>query len=168
MILWIKPLKEKEEAESRIRGEFESQIMSRDMGDHLNKVPFDFSDVDDDKLEEVAKIRTRTLKSVFDTTYKAEYVDGKIVVKDFDGNVLKNQATLEPVPVSDVLNTLAKELGLNLKSPESGGQGGSSSGKNGSRFKDVAEFQDHCAANNIVPTSAEGLALLKDSGLKLY
>lgn len=159
---------EKEEAEARIKAQFENQIMSRDMNDHISKVPFDFSDVEEDKLEEAQASRREILNSVFASRYNTVYQDGKIVVTDKEGNVVKNSATLDPVPVSNVLLDVAKGVGLKLTSPESGGQGGTSTGKNGSRFKDEADFREHCKANGIVPTSPEGIALLKESGLKLY
>jgi len=159
--------KEKDEAEVRIKGEYESKIMSRDMSDHIARIPFDFTDVDEDKMDEARKSRQEILASVFASRYKTKYDDGKIIVNDQDGNPIRNPNTLEPIPVSDVLRSVAKDVGMKLKSPEAGGQGGSSSGSKGSRFKDVGEFTSYCAEKGIVPTSAEGLALLKESGLKL-
>ena len=159
--------KEKDEAEVRIKGEYESKIMSRDMGDHIARIPFDFTDVDEDKMDEARKSRQEILASVFASRYNTKYDDGKIVVNDKEGNPLRNPNTLEPIPVSDVLRNVAKDVGMKLKSPEAGGQGGTSSGSKGSRFKDVDEFTSYCAEQGIVPSSAEGLALLKESGLKL-
>lgn len=161
-------LKEKEEAEINIRADFESKMMSRDMDDLMNRVPFDFSDVDADDLDKTSEIRKRMLRNTFDATYDTKLADGKLIVTDKKGEALKNPATLEPIPATDVINSLAKELGMKLKSPESGGQGGSSSGNSGSRFKNVDEFSAYCRDNGIVPTSAEGLKLLRESGLKLY
>jgi len=158
-------LTEKEETEARIKADFESKILQRDMKDHVNKVPFDLSDVKEDELEKAYQMRQRTLTSVFDTTYDTELIDGNIVVKDKEGNVLKNQATLEPIPVSNVLSSLAKEVGIKLKSPETGGQGGKSSGSKSTAFKSVAEYNEYCEQNNILPTSREGLTLFAESGL---
>jgi hypothetical protein len=158
---------EKEEAVSDAESKLTTQLMTRDMDDHVSRVPFDFSDVEEDKMDEASKSRTEILKSVFASRYTTVYNEGKIIVQDKEGNVLKNQATLEPVPVADVLLDVSKSIGLKLISPESGGQGGSSSGKNGSRFKNVDEFYAHCRDKSINPTSDEGIKILKDSGLKL-
>jgi hypothetical protein len=163
-----KLVKEKEEAEKRITHDYESKILKRDLNDYINNVPFDFSDVEEADMDKVSSIRKRTLTSVFETTYTPELIDGKIIVKDKDGDVLKNEATREPIPVSDVLSSLAKEVGLKLISPESGGQGGKSSGSKSSLFKSVDDYISYCEDKGIQPTSAEGLKLLKESGLKLY
>ena len=149
-------VKEKEEAEVRIKNDFESQIMNRDMSDYVSRVPFDFSDVEEDLLRVVA------------SRYNTAYVEGKIIVQDKEGNVIKDRATLEPVPVANVLLDVAKSVGMKLKSPESGGQGGSSSGASGARFKDVAEYYAYCTEKGINPHSDEALEQLKKSGLKLY
>jgi len=161
-------VKEGEEAEVRIKSEFESQIINRDLSDLYNSVPFDFSDVNDDELASAQETRKFVLKGVFETNYGAKMNEGKLVVTDKNGDILKDPNTFAPIPVSNVFNDLAKKAGLKLKSPESGGQGGSSSGQKGSRFKDVDEFNQYCIDNKIVATSAEGLAILKDSGLKLF
>jgi len=160
-------MKEKEEAVKDAEVKLTSQLMARDMADQIARVPFDLSDVEEDNLDQTLQSRQEILSSVFSGRYDTEYIDGKIVVKDKDGNVIKNQATLDPVPFENVLLDVAKTVGMKLKSPESGGQGGSSSGKNGSRFKTVDDFSAYCEAKGIVPTSAEGLAILKDSGLKI-
>ena len=159
--------KEKEEAVANAEAKLTSQLMARDMADQIGRVPFDLSDVEEDKLDETLNSRKEILSSVFQGRYDTKYIDGKIVVQDKDGNILKNQATLDPIPFENVLLDVAKTVGMKLKSPESGGQGGSSSAKNGSRFKSVDEFTEHCRSKGIVPTSAEGLTLLKESGLKL-
>jgi len=159
---------EKDDAVKDAETKFQGQIMTRDMDKYYDDIPFDLADVEEDKLKETKAIRKRTLKSVFETTYSTELVEGKIIVKDKQGDVIKTKATLEPVPVSDVLVGLAKDLGQKLTSPESGGQGGSSSGQKGSRFKDQDEFEKYCAGKGILTTSAEGLKILADSGLKLF
>jgi len=161
-------VKEKEEAEKRIKGEFESQLINRDLTDLYNNVPFDLSDVKEDELDAAKDTRKFVLKGVFETNYSTKMDEGKLVVTDKKGEMLKDPNTFAPIPVSNVLTDLAKKAGLKLKSPESGGQGGSSSGNKGSRFKDVAEFYSYCSEKGIAPTSNEGLVILKDSGLKLY
>lgn len=157
---------EKEEAVQAAKNEYEGKLLSRSKADFLNEVPFDLSDVADAELDKVSQSRRQILSDVFDARYSLSFDEDKVVVSDKDGNVLKNAATLDPTPATDVLKSLASELGQKLKSPESGGQGGkSSSGKPGSKFATPDDFYNHLAANNISPTSEEGLKLFADSGL---
>lgn len=162
-----KLVSEKDEAVKQARNEYESKILSREKSDYVSKIPFDFSDVEDTELDKTKESRQKIVADVFDARYSMEFKDDQIVVKDKDGNALMNEATYDPIPPSDVMRKIAYELGIKLKSPESGGQGGQSSGKKSSRFKDVDEFEKYCQDKGIVPTSAEGLTLLRESGLKL-
>ena len=158
---------ERDEAEKRIRGEFESQIIERDLNDHLSKIPFDLSGVEDKEMENTLAQRKLILKSVFDNSYSVKYQDGNIVVVNRDGEVVKDQATLDPVPVSDVFRSVANTAGIALESPETGGQGGSSYKKNGSRFANVDEFYEYCRKNDIPPESPEATKIRHDAGLKI-
>lgn len=153
-------VEEKNDAIKAAKTEYEGKVLLRDKNDQLNSLPFDFSDVEDDKLETVSASRKQILNDVFDARFELAFSEDKLVVKDKDGNIRKNGATLEPLPVSDVMKDLATELGLKLKSPESGGQGGKSSGGNGQpTFKSDAEYVQYCQDNNIHPNSAEGLKI---------
>jgi hypothetical protein len=156
-------VKEKEEAVKTARTEYEGRILKREKTDHIKSVPFDFSDVDEKELENLSAQRMQILGDVFDARYQLAFDDDKIIVKDRFGKVQQNQATLEPLPASDVMRKLAHELGMKLKSPESGGQGGkSSSGKGQLQFKDYDDFEAYCRANKISSTSAEGVKLWKE------
>jgi hypothetical protein len=140
-------VKEKEEAVLAARTEYEDKVLLRDKNDQLNAVPFDFSDVEDDKLEAAKASRKQILSDVFDARFTLAFSEDKTVVKDKDGKIRKNTATLEPLPASDVMKELAIELGQKLKSPETGGQGGQSSGTT------------DCTDNKIHPNSKEGLEI---------
>lgn len=159
-------VKEKDEAVTAAKAEYEGKVLFRDKTDQLNALPLDFSDVDEDKLDQIKTSRKQILSDVFDARYTLAFDNDKLIVKDKTG-VRKNPNTLEPLPVSDVMRDLAKELGMKLKSPESGGQGGKSSGTGSDRFKNVDDYYAHCESKGINPTGAEGLKILKDSGLKI-
>jgi len=155
-------VKEKDDAVSEAKTEFTGKILLRDKTDQLNALPFDFSDVEEGKLEEATTTRKGLIRDVFDARFTVAFSDDKLVVKDKDGNIRKNEATLEPLPVLDVMTSLASELGLKMKSPETGGQGGSSSGGNGKApFKNEAEFNQYCIDNKINP-NIEGVAIWKE------
>ncbi len=149
---------DKDEAVTNVKSEYDHKLLSRDKSDHLNKVPFDFSDVDEAELEKATTSRKQILNDVFDARFSLALSEGLTVIKDKDGKIQKNSVTLTPLTVSDVMKDLAGELGLKLKSPESGGQGGSSSGNNGSApFASEADFVKYCEDNNIQATSEAGL-----------
>jgi len=155
-------VKEKDEAVSEAKAEFTGKLLSRDKTDQLNALPFDFSDVEEADLEKTTATRKGLIKDVFDARYTVAFSDDKLVVKDKDGAIRKNEATLEPLPVLNVMTSLASELGLKMKSPETGGQGGSSSGGNGSvRFKNTAEFEQYCIDNKINP-NIEGVKIWEE------
>jgi len=151
---------EKEEAITNVKAEYDGKLLSRDKTDHLNMVPFDFSDVDEAELGKVTAKRKQILSDVFDASYSLALSDGLTVIKDKDGKIAKDPVTLAPLTVSDVMKGLAGELGLKLKSPESGGQGGTSSGDNSTApFASVEDFQKHCDSNGIKVNSAEAIKL---------
>lgn len=151
-------VQEKDDALDAARTEFEGKILKRDKNDMLYNVPFDFSDVEDADLEKVTAQRRQIVDSVFDSKYTLAFDGEKVVVKDQAGDIIKDRATMEPVPALDVLKTIPVELGIKLKSPESGGQGGKSSGKGGStEFKSEEDFFAYCKDKGILPTSAEGI-----------
>jgi hypothetical protein len=161
-------VKEKEEGIAKANTEKDQYILNQTQAKAVSEIPFDFSDVEDSKLADHQKSTSEIVNSVFNARYELVRDGDTIAVKSrSEEKILTNPNTLAPVPVADVMKTVASELNMKLKSPETGGQGGQSSGGKSSRFKDVDEFMEHCKNNNIVATSPEGLKLLKESGLKL-
>lgn len=161
-----KLLQEKEEAVKTVESKYRNQFIEREKIDIVNKVPHDFSGFKADEAEGV-KVKTRNmLKAVFDGDgYKLDYDEkGRFIVMK-DGNIIKNQATLEPVDPLDVMIDLAKSYGQKLISPDKGGQGGQSSQKSGSEFSDYESFIRWCNAKNIQPTSQEAITAWAKSGL---
>jgi len=159
--------KEKNELEPTIRAEYEGRLLGRDMKDLLTQIPFDFSDVEDDNLEKVTSQRRQIVESVFNSKFDLKFDGDKIVVTDKQGDIMKNQTTLDPLSPLDVLNAIPVELGIKLTSPEAGGQGGKSSGGKNGQFKSEEEFYAHLDARNIQPMSKEGIDLFSKSGLAL-
>jgi len=159
---------EKDTAVGEAKKEYETKILTRDKKDMINRIPFDFSDVDQDDLDKITGQRKQIVESVFDARYNLIFKDDKVVAQDKEGNVVINPATLEPVPVLDVMQKIPVELGIKIKSPESGGQGGSSSGGSGTaQFKSIEEFGAYCEQHKILPTSKEGVELWAKRGPKL-
>jgi len=156
-------VKEKDEAVTGAKNEYESKILQRDKTDMVNSIPFDFSDVEDGELDKTTLQRKQIVSSVFDSKFTLAFQDDKIVVLDKEGNLQKNPATLEPLPVSDVLKQIPIELGMKLRSLESGGQGGQSSGGNGqTKYASYDEFEAECAKRSILPTSTKGIQMWTD------
>jgi hypothetical protein len=160
---------EKDDAVKNVRIDYEGKLLVKSKNDFLNNVPFDFSDVEDDDMEKAINSRKMILGSVFDARYNLKFDGEKVVVTDKDNKPLTDAATLDPLPALDVLKSLASELGQKLTSPETGGQGGrSSGGKGGAKFNSDTEFYAHLEAKGIALTSPEGLKLWKESGLAKY
>jgi hypothetical protein len=160
---------EKDDAVKNVRLEYEGKLLNKSKNDFLNTVPFDYSDVEDSDLEKAANSRKMILGSVFDARFDLKFDGDTVVVTDKEGTALTNPATLDALPVSDVLKTLASELGQKLTSPETGGQGGrSSGGKGGAKFNSETEFYAHLEAKGIAMTSDEGIKLWQESGLAKY
>ncbi len=162
----IKLVEEKEEAVADAKTDYEGKLLKREQKDVTNEVPFDYSDVKDEELEKFKSSRKEIVNTVFNARYSLVFDGDKTVVHDKEGGLLKNGTTLEPLDALDVMKSLASELGMKLVSPESGGQGGrSSGGKGGTTFATQEEFEDHLKSKDIAPTSKEGIDLFAKSGL---
>jgi hypothetical protein len=162
----VKLLEEKDNAVKEVEQRFKNQSIERDKRDLISRVPFDFSDKKSDEIEN-AKTKTQNiLKSVFDQEYILDYDEkNRLVVKDKEGKIKKNQATLEPVDPSNVLVELAKDYNLKLTSPDRGGQGGQSSRNSGPAFSNYDEYVTYCKANGKDIYDKEMMKLWKASGL---
>lgn len=158
---------EKNNAVKDVEQRYKERYINEKKSAILDNVPFDFSDV---KPDEVGQRKAKTqniLKSVFEQEYTLDIDEqNRVIVKNKEGKVMKNQATLEPTPAQDVFVSLAKEYNIKLTSPDSGGQGGKSSHKSNAAFSDFDSFQKWAADNNIKVNSAEYIKAWKDSGLK--
>ena len=155
---------EKDKAVTEAQKKYEGMILNKESADETLKVPFDFSDVEESELENIQKSRRGTVDTVFNARYDLAFDDGKPVVMK-DGDILKDPVTLEPVPIVNVKTGIASELGIKLVSPETGGQGGKSSGTKPGKYSTIEEFNAAMAKQKIMPTSAEGIKAFKDSGL---
>ena len=160
-------VKEKDTAVEEAQVKANNKILSRDKRDLVNGIPFDFSDVDEKDLKEKSRQRKQIVESVFDARYVLVFNGDNTVVHDKEGNLIKNPATLEPVPPSEVMNLIPIDLGIKIKSPEGGGQGGSSSaGKGDAEFANEAEFHTYCEKIGISPIGPQAQALWRERGPK--
>ena len=158
-------VKEKDSAVIEANTKADERVLMRDKRDMVNSIPFDFSDVEETRLKEVSGQRRQIAESVFDSKYSLAFEGEKVVAKDKQGNVVKDPATLESIPPAELMYKIPVELGIKIKGPETGGQGGSSSGdKSGTRFSTLEEFGAHCEKNGILPTSAAGVKLFMERG----
>ena len=154
---------EKDTAVSEAKTEYEGKILKRDKTDMINRIPFDFSDIEQADMEKITGQRKQIVESVFDARYTLGFEGDKVVVFDKESNLVKNPATLEPVPVLDVMNEIPIELGIKIKSPEAGGQGGSSSGGNGTApFANKDEYVKYCESHGMIANSHEAVKLWRE------
>ena len=159
-------LEEKEGAVKSVRDEYMSKALTRDKGDLLKTIPFDYTGVKSDELSKVKQNTETILQSVFDREHTLTYDDKNRLVVMKGDEVLKNQATFDPLDPKDVFLSLAKEYNIKLASPDNGGQGGNSSEGSNSAFTNADTFTKWCTEKGISPLSAEGLKAWKESGLK--
>ena len=162
----LRLVEEKENAVKTVENQYKQRFLDKEKVTALDSVPFDFSDAKPDDIDK-AKSKTKTLlKSVFDAEYQLDYDDqSRLIVKDREGKILKNDATRDPLAVDDVMVSLAKEYNLKLKSPEKGGQGGKSSNNESGLFSSMEEFSKWCNEKGIATTSREALEMYRKSGL---
>lgn len=163
----LRLIEEKENAVKTVETEYKSKFLSKELSSILNNVPFDFADVKPEELADRKRNVETILTSVFNQQgYKLDFDSQNRIVALKGADVLKNQATLEPLPVIDVLTNLAKTLNLKLSSPDTGGQGGKSS-HNSSDSKLTAEaFQTYLTANKIDRSSAEAMKIWRERGAR--
>ena len=158
--------KEKEDAIKTAEKNFTSRILERDKADLISQIPFDFTGVKPEDIESKRAKTQNILKSVFDAEYTLDYDDKQRLVVMKDGKILRNSATLDPVPAKDVIMNVANEYSLKLISPDKGGQGGESSRQNSAGFHDYESFKQWCISNNYKETSREAVSAWAKSGLK--
>jgi len=137
---------EKDSALSEAQKRFNDQLINFDKSTVFNSIKLDYED-------EAKPKQLQLLKSQVDSNFKYIRENDKTIVTDLQGNVLKDPNTLEPLTLKDVVLNVAKDYDFKLKSPESGGQGGSSS--QGNNSANGISWDDYLKANNTEPyTSA--------------
>lgn len=158
---------EKENAISEVEKKYRDISLNKDKSQVLNSIPFDFSDYKQTEVDTAKAKVQKVLQSVFDADYTLDYDEANnLIVKERQtGNVLKSEATREPIPASNVLINLAKEINLKLKSPDTGGQGGKSSGQTESAFESVQQFDEAMRSKGINPNDPRYIEEYRKSGL---
>lgn len=149
-----KLLEEKESAVNTARQEYKSTLIKQEKQRILNSIPLN--------SEDPAKIQ-RLLNGVFNDEYSIDYDNDSFVVRKGD-EVVKDEATRAPVSPASVYESLAKEYNW-LKVPDTGGQGGKSSGHSTGRYESLEQFKSDMAARNIATTDPEYYKLYAESGL---
>jgi len=156
----LKLEKKAEDAVSEEKRKYKTRFLETELSQAVGTLPFDFDGLGAEEKQAAQNTTKEIISSVFATRYKLGTDDdySAVTVSDKNGDVVKSEATREPVPVTDVLVKLAKELNMKLKSPEKGGQGGSSSQSSTSTsFASEADLNDAIAAGKIDPYSKEAL-----------
>ena len=117
------------DAVSEEKRKYKTRYLESKLDTSINDLPFDFNGMNAEEKQTAQKSTKEIIRSVFVNRYDLGTDDDYtgVTVSDKDGNVVKSEATREPIPVADVLVKLAKELNMKMRSPEKGGQGGSSS-----------------------------------------
>lgn len=163
----LKLVKEKDEALSTVETKYKSLALDREKQDAFRQIPINLAKFKDTEVEEAKKRIQKVVLSVFENDYALDFDEKqRPVVKDKAGVVQKNSATLEPLSVSEVMTNVAKYSGIDLRSPDTGGQGGQSSRSSEAIFTNYEEFKSWCKSKNIDEYSKEALAAWKKAGIK--
>lgn len=148
----VKDTDEKSEAEKKeLRKGFDDEIIGMRVNDAVKLVSIDVDD------PEVATKQSEILRTMFKSEHKLERVDGKIVVYDKEGNLIKDKVG-DPVPLTDVLSSFAPNW-VQVKSDLEGGRGDSSTeiGKSGElKFASEDDRNAYMDKEGINPYKAEG------------
>jgi hypothetical protein len=113
------------------------------------------------------KIGNNDLTTLFLTSHRVTKDEsGRTVIQKGD-EVLKDQATLEPLPLKSVVNTFIDQGQYKIKN----GMGGDDLGSGGSnipKFKNAGEFMTWAKANNMQPMSQEAQKILSENKAEDY
>lgn len=131
----------KKEAETN----FNKQLISIDRKLALDSLQLNYP-------KDIASKRKMLLESQVDSLYNFERDGNRTIVTDKNGNIQKNPNTLEPLTINDVLVHVANEFDFEIKSPESGGQGGSSSQQS---INSSMTFDEYREGKNVKAFTAE-------------
>ena len=115
------------DAVSAVEQKYKNRFLDTELKAAIRGLPFDFNGAEDKDraIKSVTEMVESVFKNRFDLSTNDDY--SAVSVSDKNGEVVKSEATREPVPVSEVLSRLTKEFNIKMKSPEKGGQGGQSS-----------------------------------------
>jgi len=156
----LKLVKERDDAVSEERRKYKTRYLESKLDTSINDLPFDFDGLSAEEKKAAQKSTMEIVRSVFINRYDLGTDDdySGVTVSDKDGNVVKSEATREPIPVVDVLAKLAKELNMKMKSPEKGGQGGTSSqSSTNMSYNSIDELDAAIAAGKLKPYDEETL-----------
>ena len=159
--------KEKDNAVTEVEKKYKQRMIDEKKTAYLSQVPFDFTDVKEDELDNRREKTQNILLSVFNSMYNLDMDEsGSFIVRDKEGKVIQNTATLKPIPATDVFLNLAKDYNIKLKSPDTGGQGGRSSGKQTQGlYATVEEFEEAMQKAGIKTSDPKYIEEYRKSGL---
>ena len=124
----LKLQKEKDEAVSSAKDKYKKTFLNSELEKAVSGLPFDLGDKSPEEQKEALANMTDIIKSVFTSKYSLDTDENyEVITVSSPEGILKHDATKDPLGVKDVLISLTQKYGYKLKSPELGGQGGSSS-----------------------------------------
>ena len=122
------------------QNEFDTSIIKSDFDKAIKALGLDYEG-------EVLTKQKGLLTAAFNDSYSKKREDGKTIVLKGEDVIKDNK--FDPLPLKDVLLGVVKEYGFQLKSPEPGGHGGTSSRKPAG-LKGVT-WQEYLDKNNVLP-----------------
>jgi hypothetical protein len=162
----VKLKKERDTSITSEREKYKGVLAKNILQKAVDELPYDLSGVDGESQMKVLDKTKNLVTALFSQAYKLNVGDDfqGVNVSDKEGNVLKDDATLNPKTLAEVVHSLAKENLIKLKSPEQGGRGGGSSqGQTGLFLKTKEDFENFCKSKGVNPMSMEGVKFWKEA-----
>ncbi len=141
-------------AESNSRAD--TAISSRDLDDALNALPLDYP-------EDAAPKQQALIRAAFNEKFNLKVEDGKTLVVDKDGNLIKDSKVFDPVSLVDVISGVVTDYGFKVKTEDPGGRGFKGSKQTtGLAGMSSGELTAHMRDKGVIPSSAEGDKLYQE------
>lgn len=112
-----KALEDKEKEITDLRSKFDGELVNMEINSYVDELPID---AEGDTLTNQREV----LKTMFKSRHKIDRKEGKTIVSDANGTVLKDRIG-DPMGIAEVLKDFAPKW-VTLKSDPEGGRGGSS------------------------------------------
>lgn len=148
---------EKESSLIQAKQETDNYIVTTEFERGISGLPLDYE-------QEAIEKQRKLLKDSFNASYEIKRKDSKMVVYKKGSDEFVMDEKRDPIPISTVIETHAKDYGFKLKSLGRGGQGGSSSSTTTNKFTGMSEekFYDYLKDNGINKFSSRADEIRKD------
>jgi hypothetical protein len=102
------------------------------------------------------------VQDLFLQTYTPAQKDGRTVWKNKQGEIIKDQSTLNPLGIDEIFPSWVDSQRWLDKSGIEGSDNSPAGGSNNGKFKNTKEFREYCKKNDLNPVSPEAQTILRE------